>query len=133
MSSVLQPLLDSLESAAAAQPEIYALAFDRYFELCPESRELLQHSDELMRGRMMEQVMSLLMDENAAGLEVYFKFEVNNHEGYGAAPHMYRHLFQACKDVTSAHGGKGWNAQAERAWDNQIQLLLDLVAKYSSR
>jgi len=92
----LQPLVATLESAANAAPDIYELAFNRYFELCPDSKALLQHTDELMRGRMMEQVMSLLMDESAADLEIYFKFEVSNHEGYGAAPVMYQHLFAAC-------------------------------------
>jgi len=130
--TTLQPLLDTLENAADAAPDIYELAFNRYFELCPESKELLQHSDELMRGRMMEQVMGLLMDDNAADLEIYFKFEVSNHEGYGAAPHMYQHLFAACKEVTQAHSGAAWNASANECWDQQISLLLELIKKYSN-
>ncbi len=132
MGTSLQPLVATLESAANAAPDIYELAFNRYFELCPASRELLQHSDELMRGRMMEQVMGLLMDESAADLEVYFKFEVANHEGYGAAPVMYQHLFAACKEVTQANSGDAWNASANESWDQQIGLLLGLIEKYSS-
>ena len=132
MVNTLQPLLDTLGSAADAAPDIYELAFNRYFELCPESKELLQHSDELMRGRMMEQVMGLLMDKSATDLDVYFKFEVTNHEGYGATPHMYEHLFAACKEVTQTHSGDFWSADADKTWDQQISLLLSLIKKYSS-
>ena len=132
MGAALQPLVDTLESAATAAPDIYELAFDRYFELCPESKQLLQHSDQLMRGRMMEQVMGLLMDESAADLETYFRFEVSNHEGYGAALHMYQHLFAACKEVTEANSGEVWTARANACWDQQISLLLGLIEKYSS-
>ena len=132
MPTFLQPLLETLESAAEAAPDIYELAFNRYFELCPESKELLQHSDELMRGRMMEQVMGLLMDDNAVELDIYFKFEISNHEGYGAAPHMYQHLFAACKEVTQTHSGDVWNASANESWDQQISVLLGLIEKYSS-
>jgi len=132
LGASLQLLVDTLESAANAAPDIYELAFNRYFELCPASKELLQHSDELMRGRMMEQVMGLLMDESAADLETYFKFEVSNHEGYGAAPSMYQHLFMACKEVTQDNCGDAWSASANDTWDQQIGLLLELIQKYSS-
>jgi len=132
VSSELQPLIATLESAALAAPDIYELAFNRYFELCPESKVLLQHSDALMRGRMMEQVMGLLMDESASELEIYFKFEVANHEGYGAVPRMYRHLFAACKEVTQANSGGAWTAIANDCWDKQISLLLGLIEKYSN-
>ena len=130
--SKLQPLLDSLETAATVAPNIYELAFNRYFELCPESAELLQHTDELMRGRMMEQVMSLLMDEDVENLDVYFKFEVSNHEGYGALLPMYAHLFQACKEVARSNNEQTWTEQAELVWDKQISVLTGLVSKYSS-
>lgn len=142
MIGALQPLLTSLERAAIAEPDIYEVVFARYFVLCPESRELLQHSDELMRGRMMEQVMSLFMDEDVGSLDVYFKFEVGNHEGYGAQPHMYGHLFQACKEVVresclmdatrDAMRDAMWDAEMEQAWDTQIGVLLGLIERYSA-
>ena len=53
MSDRLEPLLASLERAAEHEPAIYDRAFERYFELSPASAELLAHTDELMRGRMM--------------------------------------------------------------------------------
>lgn len=132
MSQSLQPLLDSLEQAAEAEPNFYAAAFERYFSLCPESRELLQHSDELMRGRMMEQVVSLLMDADVESLDSYFRFEIANHEAYGAAPHMYGHLFQACKEVTQENCAGHWDAAANAAWDQQVNALLELIGRYSS-
>ena len=130
--SSLQPLLTSMEIAASVQPDIYDHAFERYFELCPESKELLRHADNLMLGRMMEQVMSLLMEEDVEDLEVYFRFEVGNHEGYGAQLPMYEHLFQACRDVVAKNCEGQWDADTDRSWSAQIDTLLRLVAKYSS-
>ncbi len=132
MPQTLQPLLDSLEQAAAVEPDFYAVAFERYFSLCPESRELLQHSDELMRGRMMEQVVSLLMDADVESLDSYFRFEIANHEAYGAAPHMYGHLFQACRDVTQESCAERWDEATSAAWDRQVSGLLELIGRYSS-
>ncbi len=133
MGESLQPLVDSLAVAAESASDIYELVFARYFELCPDSRELLEHTDDLIRGRMMEQVMSLLMDEDLQNLELYFKFEVANHEGYGALLPMYGHLFCACKDVTQSYSSSAWTEQTNSVWDAQISLLLELIEKHSSR
>ncbi len=132
MPHAIDTLIATLESAATAEPDFYGAAFSRYFELCPDSRELMQHTDELMRGRMMEQVVSLLMDADAGSLEVYFKFEVGNHEAYGAQPHMYAHLFQACEDVTRECCALPWGSEEDVAWAKQRRVLLELIGRYSS-
>jgi|GEM_PF-600542 len=139
MSAAVQLVTESLQQAADAEPDIYAVAFERYFQLCPESRELLQHTDDLMRGRMMEQVMSLLMDEDAQSLDNYFRFEVGNHESYGALPHMYVHLFQACREVVEEvvqeavkhNSADGFSQEMARAWEEQIGVLLAMIKRYS--
>ena len=132
MDESLQPLVDSLAIAAESAPDIYELVFARYFELCPDSKELLEHTDDLIRGRMMEQVMSLLMDEDLKSLELYFKFEVANHEGYGALLPMYGHLLRACKEVTQSYNSCAWTDQTNSIWDGQINVLLELIEKHSS-
>ncbi len=132
MPLAIDTLIATLESAAAAEPDFYAKTFARYFELCPDSAELMLHTDELMRGRMMEQVVSLLMDADAGSLEVYFKFEVANHEAYGAKPQMYAHLFQACEDVTRVHCTLPWGSDEDVAWAKQRRVLLTLINRYTS-
>ena len=124
-------LIESLETAAVAPGDFYAAAFERYFSLCPESSELLAHSDELMRGRMMEQVISLFLDPDVEALETYFRFEVANHEAYGARPAMYGHLFRACREVARERCGSNWGSEAEEAWEAQGELLLGLIGRYS--
>lgn len=132
MSFAIDTLIATLESAAAVEPDFYGATFSRYFELCPDSRELMQHTDEMMRGRMMEQVVGLLMDADAESLEVYFKFEVGNHEAYGAQPHMYAHLFQACEDVTRELCTLPWGPEEDAAWAKQRRVLLEMIGRYSS-
>lgn len=132
MPHAIDTLIATLENAATAVPDFYGLAFERYFELCPDSRDLMLHTDDLMRGRMMEQVVTLLMDGDVGGLEVYFKFEVGNHEAYGAKPHMYAHLFQACEDVAKEHCTLPWGSEEDVAWAKQRRVLLELIGRYSS-
>ena len=132
MPHAIDTLIATLESAANAETDFYAAAFTRYFELCPDSRELMQHTDELMRGRMKEQVVSLLMDADAGSLEVYFKFEVANHEAYGALPQMYAHLFQACEDVARENCELPWGSEEDAAWAKQRRVLLELIGRHST-
>ncbi len=126
----MQPLVESLTLAAETVPDFYAAVFDRYFELCPESRELMQHTDDHMRGRMMEQVVLLLLDDNIESLETYFAFEIANHVSYGAAEHMYGNLFSACQQVVQEGIGDAWNSAVERSWNNQLQRLLDSIHRH---
>lgn len=132
MALAIETLIATLESAATAEPDLYGKTMARYFELCPDSADLMSHTDEMMRGRMMEQVVTLLMDADVGALEVYFKFEVGNHEAYGAKPHMYAHLFQACEDVTKEHCTLPWGAQEEVAWAKQRRVLIELIGRYST-
>ncbi len=126
----IQPLVESLSLAAETVPDFYAAVFDRYFELCPESRELMQHTDNHMRGRMLEQVVLLLLDDDIESLESYFAFEVANHIAYGTSEHMYGNLFSACQQVVQENIGDAWDAACERSWNAQLQRLLDSIHRH---
>lgn len=126
----LDGLITSLELAAERVPDFYHRVFERYFELCPDSQELMSHTDAHIRGRMMEQVVSLLMDDDIESLDTYFAFEAANHFSYGAQPHMYENLFDACKQVVTNANAKDWNNEAARAWQSQTARLLRAMHKH---
>ena len=132
MVNSVDALIESLAVAGEADAEFYNTAFERYLTACPDSREITGHMDELMRGRMMEQVVGLLMEAQPEALDAYFRFEVANHESYGALPPMYAHLFEATREVTREACGAGWSPQAEREWQERIALLLTLIDKHGS-
>ena len=129
-ASGLAPVLDSLTIAAERVPDFYQRAMARYFELCPDSRSLMSHTDEYIQGRMMEQVVSLFMENDLEALDSYFAFEATNHHSYGAEPQMYRHLFEACLDVVVTANAQDWNDTAAAAWQTQIDRLLGCMLKH---
>ena len=126
----LDGLITSLELAAQRVPDFYHRVFERYFELCPDSQALMSHTDSHIRGRMMEQVVSLLMDDDIESLDTYFAFEAANHLSYGAKPHMYENLFNACEQIVTSANAGDWNKTAAGAWQTQTARLLHAMQKH---
>ena len=119
------PLLASLELAAEKAGDIAPAVYARYFERCPDSRMIMQHTDEHMRGRMLDEVFRLLMSGGVEQEREYLAFETTNHRAYGAAPHMYRNVLLAVRDVVQAALGSEFSAEMADAWTRRVD---DLVA-----
>ena len=101
----------------------------RFFLLCPEAEALMGHSDEPMRGRMLEQTIELLMDGELQGPGNYFRWEIANHlSAYGVSADMYTAYFQALGDELREALGEDWHASFEKGWDLRIADLLQEVA-----
>jgi hypothetical protein len=120
-------LSQSLERAAEIGGDPTAAVYARYFSLCTESGELMSHVDLHMQGRMLTEVMRLLMAEDPATDESYLKFETGNHTGYGVKPHMYANLFQAVRDTVSDTLAAEWTPTYAAAWDQRIATLLEQI------
>ena len=87
------------------------------------------HSDEPMRGRMLEQTIELLMDGELQGPGNYFRWEIANHlSAYGVSADMYTAYFQALGDELREALGEDWHASFEKGWDLRIADLLQEVA-----
>jgi hypothetical protein len=103
--------------------------YRRFFLLCPEAEALMGHSDEPMRGRMLEQTIELLMDGELQGPGNYFRWEIANHlSAYGVSADMYTAYFQALGDELREALGEDWHASFEKGWDLRIADLLQEVA-----
>ncbi len=122
-----EAMLASLELAAEKSGDIAPAIYDRYFERCPDSRAIMFHTDEYMRGRMLGEVFRLFMSEGVAEEREYLAFETTNHRAYGAAPHMYENVLLAVRDVVQNVLGDDFTAEVNAAWERRVSELLGII------
>jgi len=115
----------SFEIVADRAGDISPAVYEKYFARCPGSEALMSHIDGIVRGRMLDEVYRLLMNESYKDEESYLNFEVKNHKlAYSVEPHMYENLLSALKDVIAESLADDWNESFEQAWQERINLLL---------
>jgi hypothetical protein len=125
-------IISSLEIAAERSGDITPAVYDIYFENSPGSRELMAHVDHLVRGKMLEEVMRLLMVEDMAVEDQYLTFEMKTHEeSYSVIESMYASLLQAVWQVVREGTGEEWNAAYETAWQERVASLHDEIKNHS--
>ncbi len=117
----------ALERVAESAGDINDRIYARYFELCPQSAEVMMHTDEGMRGRMLDEVYRLVLNPEPADEEEYLDFEVDNHRAYGAEPHMYRNVLQAVRDVVRDEMAEGWTTEIDAAWQARLDGLCAVI------
>ena len=115
-------LVTSLELTANKVENLTEPVYQRYFEASPESRDLMGHMDMLMCGRMLNEVITLLImpDED---LKITLDFEVKTHAANGVNLEMYNHLFSALHYVVRDVSGDEWTPEFETAWQQRIDYL----------
>src|SRR6056297_1163794 len=82
-------VMHTFELAAGRTTDITADVYRRYYDRAPDSQALMSHVDHYMQGRMLDEVLTLLMTEAAELPEGYLHFEVANHASYGVQLDMY--------------------------------------------
>ncbi len=125
-------LLASLEQAAEIAGDIAPAIYARYFERCPDSMAIMVHTDEHMRGRMIEEVYRLLMAEDVAQEREYLVFETSNHRAYGAQPHMYENLLLATQDVVQQALGDNFDGAMKAEWGKRLEDLLSMLRPFAA-
>lgn len=119
-----QAIIDSLERAGEAAGDITPAVYAQYFAACPESKDLMSHVDQYMQGRMLTEVLRLVMGEDAGTDANYLEFETHNHASYGVKPHMYTNLLFALRDTVRGALGDAWCGSYDAAWQGRIEELL---------
>ena len=69
----------------------------------------MDHMDEHMLGRMMAEVLTVLMAEDVDSQRDYLNFEVGSHRAYGVLGSMYSGLMVAVRDAVRTVLGPAWN------------------------
>ncbi|MBT3897158.1 globin [Pseudomonadales bacterium] len=115
----------SFEIVAEKADDISLAVYKNYFARCPGSKELMTHVDDIVRGRMLDEVYRLMMNEDYSDEESYLNFEVKNHRlAYSVKPDMYGNLLEALKEVIAESLGAEWNDAYELAWQSRIDLFI---------
>ena len=120
-------IISIMEQVAERAGDITPRVFERYFERCADSRSLMDHMDAHMLGRMMDQVLLLLMESGEEELASYMEFETATHRSYGVEQHMYESLLAAVRDVLAASLGTDFTAEMDRALTSRIDFLLSEI------
>lgn len=127
-SDTAETITNIMELVAEHAGDITERVFNRYFELCSDSRALMDHTDEYMRGRMMTQVLLLLMEPGEEELSSYLEFETSAHEAYGVKQHMYENLLQAVREVVAETLGDAFDGEMDAALKARSAYLLEAIA-----
>lgn len=121
-------ILSSLEMVAEKKGDITAPVYQHYFNKCPESKELMWHIDHLVQGKMLDEVLRLIMIEDPQSEKSYLNFEVRTHQqSYGVQSYMYLNLFDSVKEAVMEALAEDWNADFESAWKTRINSLLEAI------
>ena len=116
---------ESLELAAETAGDIVPAVFERYYHDCPEAAELMSHMDQHMQGRMLDEVLRLVLTESYTDDDAYLNYEVKNHRlAYGVQTSMYPALFAAVQGTVKDALGARWSEGFESAWQHRLQSLL---------
>lgn len=119
---------DSLMACAEQAGDINDTVYQHFFESCTSAGQLMDHSDQGMRGRMLQQTLDLLMGE-PGDTDGYLAWEVANHlQAYYVEPDMYPAFFKAVQDTVAGAMGEQWNDEYANAWAQRTSDLLQAIA-----
>jgi len=121
-------ILAAMERVAEKSGDITPAIFERYFERCRESKALMDHMDEHMLGRMMDQVLLLIMEPGEEELASYISFETASHRSYGVQAHMYESLMRSVQDVLAEALGEELTPRMSGALKSRIDYLLTEIS-----
>lgn len=125
-------IISSLEMVAERSGDINPMIYGLYFQNSPGSEELMAHIDHLVQGKMMEEVMRLLMVEDISLEDQYLTFEMKTHEeAYNVIESMYDGLLSAVWQIVREGVGEDWNEHYENAWKERVASLLDEIKRHS--
>ena len=88
----------------------------------------MEHMDEHMLGRMMDQVLLLIMEPGEDELASYIQFETASHRSYGVQPHMYESLMRSVQDVIASELGNSFSPEMATAFQARIDYLLGEIS-----
>lgn len=133
-TEAIEVVIADLETVAERSGDIAPGVYERFFVRSEAGRNTMGHSDEYMRGRMLEQVLELMFDDRHLEPGGYLDWELENHiDAYGVEPSMYRDFFLAFVDEIQSALGDDWNETRQSAWQQRTDAILKVVESYEAR
>lgn len=128
----IDPVEASLARIAQERGDIGRDVYERFAARHPEWAALMSHMDEYMLGRMMQDVILLLLTQPAAVDRQYLRFEVSSHRSYGVTPDMFEPMLDAVRDTLRAHFGGAWTGELDAAWRQRIDAVVAAIQTMSA-
>ena len=130
MTDTAARVAQDLERVASEHGDITDAVYERFFSASEEGRALMGHSDQPMRGRMLQQTLELFCDDAQLQPGSYLDWELDNHlVGYRATPAMYESFLSAIVSVVTAGAAEG----AQRAWLDRQRAIMARVEAFDAR
>ncbi|MBL4681447.1 MAG: globin [Pseudomonadales bacterium] len=118
------PILTSFELAADKAGDVTDAIYEQYFKDCPGSEKLMEHVDPGVKGKMIQEVLRLIMVDDYQEESDYLNFEVNYHQNsFSVEGHMYANLLRAVHTVVKHSIASEWTEEFENAWVKRIEAL----------
>lgn len=126
------PVITSLEQLAAQDEDITLRLYRQFADRRPQDAALMSHMDDYMLGRMMADVLTLVMTPPEDIDRHYLGFEVASHRAYGVTPDMFPPLLEVVRDTVRESLAAQWNGTVETAWQQRITALGQAIATAES-
>lgn len=118
---------DSLEACGQQEVDITDGVYQRFFAADQAAFELMNHSDQYMRGRMLQEILEMFLSEDDKD---YLSWEVSNHLlSYNVAVSMYATFFEALQTTVASVLGDQWTPTCAEAWQSKTTALLAQIQK----
>jgi hemoglobin-like flavoprotein len=115
----------SLERAAEVMDDFSGSVYKRYFDLQPDAEDLMSHLDDIVRGKMVAEIIRLLFVEDYHEEADYLRFETKTHaDSYFVKEDMYPDLLTAVVASVKEGAGDIWEASVAQAWQTKQEDLL---------
>ena len=115
----------SLELAAEVLDDFSGSVYKRYFDLQPDAEDLMSHIDDIVRGKMVAEIIRLIFVENYQEETDYLRFETKTHaDSYFVKADMYPDLLTALVASVKEGAGDIWEASVAQAWQTKQEDLL---------
>ena len=109
--------------------DITPLVYQRFFELDASAANLMEYSDEHMRGRMFASVLELFLSDDPFENDGFLAWELDNHvTAYSVTKGMYESLFKAFIDVVKDSLGEAWSSEVAGAWTARTARIMTEVS-----
>ena len=126
-------IITAFEQVAETAGDITESVFRCYFEQSSDSAALMDHMDKHMLGRMMDQVLLLLMESGDTELASYLEFETKVHKSYGVEMSMYQDLMWSVCQVVGEVLDTDFHPDVADAFEERIGFLLREIENSGAR
>ncbi|MEY8248255.1 MAG: globin [Bermanella sp.] len=125
-------ILTTIEQTGENGVDPTAATYERFFAASPESADLMSHMDDLLRGKMLNAFIELVIMPDDETKKSALHFEIKTHADNGIKAVMYLHFFEAFYRTIEEALGAQWNDEYDGAWQREISKLMGQIEADSS-